>query len=306
MYSRRELGKIALAALPLPLIAAKIDSKFHGVQLGMHTYSFSNLPFDGTLDLALKCMVETGLGECILWGPQMEPAELGNIVRPAPGSERPSPADAQAAREKLAKWRMSVSLDYFKDIRKKFESAGVEIYGLSTGLGPSDEEIARTLEIAQALGCKLLTSGGTLPLAKRLAPMAEKAGIMVGFEGRPNPRSTDPNQISKPENYEEAASLSKNFRIDLDIGDATGGGLDVFQFVQEHHAHMQAIFLKDRRKDRTSMPWGEGDTPVKAVLQLIRDKQYPIHCYVDCDYKTTGDRAADVKRCVEYAKAALA
>jgi hypothetical protein len=35
------------------------------------------------------------------------------------------------AREELVKWRMSVSLDYFRPIRKKFDDAGIEIYGLS-------------------------------------------------------------------------------------------------------------------------------------------------------------------------------
>jgi sugar phosphate isomerase/epimerase len=54
-----------------------------------------------------------------------------------------------------------------------------------------------------------------------------------------------------------------------------------------------------------SVPWGEGDTPIKEILRLVRDSKYPIRCYIDCDYKTT-DRPADVKRSFGYAKAALA
>jgi hypothetical protein len=52
------------------------------------------------------------------------------------------------------------------------------------------------------------------------------------------------------------------------------------------------------------VPWGEGDTPVAEVLRLIRDRQAPVRCYIDCDYKTT-DRPADVKRSFEFAKKAL-
>ena len=42
MYTRRDVGKIALAAVPLAraLAAPKIDSKFYGVQIGAITYSF--------------------------------------------------------------------------------------------------------------------------------------------------------------------------------------------------------------------------------------------------------------------------
>jgi hypothetical protein len=56
------------------------------------------------------------------------------------------------------------------------------------------------------------------------------------------------------------------------------------------------------------MPWGQGDSRIKEILQLVRDKKYPIRCYIDCDYATAEGttRVADVKRCMEFARAALA
>ena len=116
---------------------------------------------------------------------------------------------------------------------------------------------------------------------------------------------TNPDVIAKPENFAAAVALSKDYCISIDVGDATGGGWDSLKFVQDYHDRISLIYLKDRRKDRLSVPWGEGDTPLREILRLIRDKQYPIRCYIDCDYKT-GDRPADVKRSFEYAKAALA
>jgi len=44
---------------------------------------------------------------------------------------------------------------------------------------------------------------------------------------------------------------------------------------------------------------------IKEILRLVKKSEYPIRCYIDCDYKTT-DRPADVKRSFAYAKAALA
>src|SRR5277367_1379559 len=60
-YSRRDLGKIALAAVPLARTYAAINSKFYGVQIGAITYSFNSIASDP--EAIIKAMVEVGLGE---------------------------------------------------------------------------------------------------------------------------------------------------------------------------------------------------------------------------------------------------
>lgn len=52
----------------------------------------------------------------------------------------------------------------------------------------------------------------------------------------------------------------------LDIGDATGAGYDTLQFVRDHHDRLHSVYLKDRRKDRTRVPWGKGHTPIRPIL----------------------------------------
>ena len=313
MFSRRDLGKLALGALPIPATAAKkIDSVVHGIQFGLQSYVFSGIGLaqDSILDVVVKSMVESGVGECDLYAPLVEPAQLWDRIRaggPAgPGATvSPEVTAARAqAREELAKWRMSVSLDYFRTIRKKFADAGVEIYGLSGFPGSTEEELSRTFDIAEACGARLITLGIALSAVKRLAPLVERRGFLLGIQGNPNMSVTNPDVIAKPENFAEAVSLSKNYWISFDIGDASGGGYDALKFVEVYHDRIGLLYLKDRRKDRLSVPWGEGDTPVTEILRLIRDRKYPIRCYIDCDYKTT-NRPADVKRSFEFAKAAL-
>ena len=54
LYTRRDLGKLALAAgAASPLVAAKPDSNFGGVQIGAITYSFRALPSsaDGSAEI---------------------------------------------------------------------------------------------------------------------------------------------------------------------------------------------------------------------------------------------------------------
>jgi len=300
MLSRRDFGRMAL--LPATkMLAKRIDSTFHGVQFGLQSYIFSGigLPPDGILDLVIKSMVECGLGECDLFAPLVEPSQLWERIRAG------GPAARTQAHEELAQWRMTVPLDHFRGIRNKFDTAGIAIHGLSAFPGSTPEELTRTFDIAQVLGARIVTLGVTFPAAMRVAPLAEKRDFIVGIQGDPNLRITDPDVISRPGQYDQALSLCRNYRISFDIGDATGGGYDSLAFVKDRLDRIAVIYLKDRRKDRLSVPWGEGDTPIKEVLRLVKDSQYPIRCYIDCDYKTS-NRPADVKRSFDYAKAALA
>src|SRR3984885_9696539 len=63
-YTRRDLGKIALAAIPLARAYAAINSKFYGVQIGAITYSFNSIASDP--EAIIKAYVEIGLGEAEL------------------------------------------------------------------------------------------------------------------------------------------------------------------------------------------------------------------------------------------------
>jgi sugar phosphate isomerase/epimerase len=302
--SRRNLGKLALGALSAPAMAAqKIDSVVHGIQFGLQSYIFTvtGLPQTNLVDVVIASMVESRLGECDLYAPVVEPAELWNRAR----ATGPDAAAARTqAREELAKWRMSVPLDHYSAIRKKFDDAGIEIYGLSGFASSSDEELNRTFDIAEVMGARLITLNSTLSAAKRMAPSFEKRNLLLGIQAVFNRNATNPDAIAKPEDYAQAVSFSKNYRISFDIGDNTPSGYDLPKFIEDHHESVAMLYLKDRKKDRTSVPWGEGDTPMTQILHLIRDSSYKLRCFIDCDYKTT-DRPADVKRSFAYAKAAL-
>lgn len=303
MISRRDLGKLAAASLPVAALSAtKIDSNIHGIQFGLQTYVFTTagLPQKDLLELAVKSMVGAGLGECDLFAPLVEPAEFWDTIRDSAASA----VNRAEARQALNLWRGSVSLDFYRAIRKKINDAGIEIYGISGFPGGTQKELERTFEIAEVLGASLVTLANSLPAAKEVAPMVDKSRFLVGLQGRPDMHPANPDAISTPANFEEAMALSKNYWMSFDIGDATGGGYDTLPFLETHHDRVALIYLKDRRRDRTSVPWGEGDTPVANVLRLARDRRYPWRCFVDCDYKT-GDRAGDVKQSFEYAKKAL-
>jgi sugar phosphate isomerase/epimerase len=319
MYSRREFGRLALAGLPMTVAFAqdssKINSSFNGVRIGVQSYSFRSLP----LDDAIKAMAGIGIGECELFSGHVEPR-----IGPPPGARPPqSPTGAgsgemtpemreamrEAARkrqEETRKWRLSVPLDHFKDVRKKFDAAGIKLqaYNLSFNDNFTDDEIDRGFQMAEALGVTLVTASSTLSAAKRVAPFAEKYKITVAMHGHSN--LTDPNQFAKPESFAAALAMSKYFAINLDIGHFFAAGFDPVPYIEANHARITNLHIKDRKKENgPNTPWGQGDTPIKQVLQLLKEKKYDIPANIEYEYQGE-DAVVEVGKCFQYIKDSLA
>jgi sugar phosphate isomerase/epimerase len=287
MHSRRDLGKLALAAWPAAKLlqgAKKIDSRINGVQIGAQSYSFRDRP----LDEAIAAMKEIGLGECELWQGHIEGNKRG---------------------EELKQWRLSVPLDSFKAIRAKFDDAGIQLfaYNVSFNDGYTDEEIDRGFQMAKALGVNVITASSTLTAAKKVAPFADKYKIKVAMHGHNN--LTDPNQFAKPESFARAMEMSRYFYVNLDIGHFWSAGYDPVAYIQEHHDRITNLHIKDRIKNdqKANKPFGQGDTPIKEVMQLLKTKKWPIPANIEYEYGTQGmDSVAEVKKCFQYLKDALA
>jgi sugar phosphate isomerase/epimerase len=315
MYSRREFGKLALASLPLSLAFAAGGNKINGVRIGVQSYSFRTM----TLDEAIKAMKDIGIGECELFSGHVEPRPAMGMGGPPPGpptqsNNRQLTPEQQAARreamqkaaEETKKWRLSVSMDHFKAIRKKFDAAGITLqaYNYSFNDRFSDEEIDRGFEMAKALGVKVITASSTLTSAKRVAPFADKHKITVAMHGHSN--LTDPNQFAKPESFAAAMAMSKYFAVNLDVGHFFAAGYDPIAYIEQNHARITNLHLKDRKKaDGPNTVWGEGDTPIKPVLQLLKTKKYNIPANIEYEYRGE-DAVAEVRKCMEYIKTALA
>jgi sugar phosphate isomerase/epimerase len=282
--TRRRFVGFSSAALVAPAIAFAIDSKISGVQIGVQSYSFRDRP----LDEMIAAMVEIGLGECELWQGHVEPRSK------SPG-----------ARDQLRRWRTTVSLDFFKDIRRKFQGAGIELsaYNYSFRDDFTDEEIERGFEMARALGVNALTASSTVSVTKRVAPIAAKYKMMVGMHGHDN--LADPNEFAKPESFETAMRESKWIGLNLDIGHFTAAGYDPLPFLEKYHDRTVTVHIKDRKKNQgPNVVWGEGDTPLKATLELLKARQWKIPANIEYAYKG-GDTVAEVRKCYAYCKSVL-
>jgi len=165
--------------------------------------------------------------------------------------------------------------------------------------------IDRSFQMAQTLGVKVITASSTLSVMPRVVPFAEKYKITVGVHGHSNVK--DPNEFATPESFTKAMAMSKYIGVNLDIGHFFAAGFDPLQFIQEHHDRITNIHVKDRKKnDGPNTPFGEGDTPIKQVLRLMKEKKYKMPANIEYEYKGTEDAAVEVKKCFQYCKEALA
>jgi sugar phosphate isomerase/epimerase len=298
MFTRREFATFALSGLVVRLSGVARAAQaggggtgaINGVRVGAQTYSFRALqrPAEGDMsDVLVKALTECGLRECELWSPQIEPAKV--------------------PREQLRSWRLETPLDHFSAIRKKFNSANITIRAFNYSFNDSftEPEIDRGFEMARALGAEFITASSTLSAAKRVAPFAEKHKMVVAMHNHSNLK--DPNEFATPESFAAAQKLSKYFRVNLDIGHFTAANFDAVAYIREHHATITNLHIKDRKRDQgDNLPWGEGNTPIREVLQLLKQNKWPIGAYLEYEYKGAGTPVDEVKKGIAYMREALA
>lgn len=301
---RREfLKKSAMASIAL-LAAAKYgsasslflpgrpDSKFKGVQIGVITYSYRDMP--GDIHQILKYVVDSGISAIEL---------MGDAVEDFAGK----PSDPK----KVADWRASVSMDKFKEVRKMFNKAGVKIYAFkpnALGKNNTDAEVDYAMNATKVLGAQAVTV--ELPqdaaLSERLGKFGEKHKLYVGYHAHTQATDTA---------WDTALSQSPYNTMNLDCGHyiASGNGNtpeSLLALIKNKHDRITSLHVKDRKTKADggdNVPWGEGDTPIKGILNLLRKNKYKFPATIELEYKIPAgsDAVQEVKKCLVYAEKAL-
>jgi sugar phosphate isomerase/epimerase len=321
-YSRRQFGKVALTTLPLAaaalsnlklvFAAEKPDSKFDGVEIGVIIpYSYHNMPNDA--ESLLTFMVRDGLSGAEIQSPPVEefagapkdPNENGPATR-RPGNSPEAIAVRKSYAEEMTKWRLSAPMAKFVELRRMYNKAGVTLYGfkLQLTMDMPDAEYDYAFKAAKTLGANQLTM--ELPKdpneSKRIGEFAGKHKFMVGYHAHLQ---------ANPTAWDVAMSQSPYNGINMDIGHyVAAGNHDALDFIRKNHARITSIHLKDRKYKENvgqNMPWGQGDTPIKEVLQLMKTERYKFPGAIELEYAPPegSDSEKEIVKCLAYAKAAL-
>lgn len=293
-------------------VSTKPNSKFEGIQIGVITYSYRSMPHD--VDKLIEFCLASGISAIELMGDAVEEyagkPKADFSWRSGPRQPMTDLQKAQVAtyNKQVADWRATVSMDKFMEVRKKFDAAGIKIYAFKpNAFSPNntDEEVSYGMRVAKVLGAKSVTL--ELPndpmQSKRLGELGEKHKMLVGYHN--HTQATDVL-------WDVALSQSPNNSINFDAGHylAAGGKNTIpalLAFIEKNHKRISSMHLKDRTTPEHgagNLPWGTGDTPMKEIFQLMKDKKMKFPVSVELEYAIPegSDAIKEVVKCVSHAK----
>ena len=291
-------GRVLGGEAPLKAATAsgKPNSVFNGVHIGCITYSYR-----GGINSAedtLKALIQDGLSEVeLMGGPIQSYAGLsggGARGRKEGPAEQPAkPTDAQRQGQ-LAKCQ---------ELRKMYNDAGVNIHIHKIDFGQSDEEIDFNFQVAKALGCVGITAERSEALAKKLAPFANQHKIWVAFHNHTN-------NYPVMDKADPILAYGQYIGFNFDVGHYFAGtkGLSPIPVIEKYHDRIVSLHMKDRTADGGNLPWGQGKTPIKEILQLMRKEKWTFPADIELEYAIPqgSNSVAEVAKCVQYCKDALA
>ena len=275
--------------------SGKPNSVFNGVRIGCITYSYRGGV--NSAEDTLKALIQDGLSEVeLMGGPIQAYAGSGGggaRGRKSGSAEQPAkPTDPRQAQ--LAKCM---------ELRKMYNDAGVNIHIQKIGFGKSDEEIDFNFQVAKALGCVGITTERSEALAKKLAPFADKHKIWVAFHNHTN-------NYPVMDKTDPILSYGEYIGFDFDVGHYFAGtkGRSPLPVIEKYHDRIVSLHLKDRTAEGGNLPWGQGKTPIKEILQLMRKEKWTFPADIELEYNIPkgSDSVAEVAKCVRYCKDALA
>jgi sugar phosphate isomerase/epimerase len=284
----------------------KPDSKVGGVQLGVTTYSYGSMPH--RVDDCIQYLLYAGVNSIELRNVAEEDLGIPQVQRPARGAqltekERADLAKAaEGIKEEQRKWRLSLPMDRYADMRKKFNSAGIDVY--ITKFAPSawsDEEIDYAYTAAKVLGSIGITDELSDAACQRLGKFAEKHNSLAMFHTH--------GQVADPGfSFDKYLAYSPANMLNLDAGHYYGAtGLHPNDVIIKYHDRMRSIHIKDKTGPKnatpnTNKPFGEGETPIADVLLLLKKEKWPIRVDVELEYPIPqgSDAAKETKKCIDY------
>lgn len=306
-------GKSALAS---NFFQSRPNSLIKGVQIGVTTYSYRSMP--GHPDLLLQYCIDSNINAVELKGDEVE-AYLGKPLNTIKMPKKVAGQSAELSDElkaqinqyqkEVANWRETISMDKFAALGKKFNAAGVYLFAYKPNcMAPenTDGEINYALNASRALGANSVSVELPSDAAhtQRLGDLAKKAKIYIGYHAHLQATETA---------WDLALAQSPYNSLNLDCGHYMAAGNtkeSLLNLIETKHKRITSMHLKDRKSKANggkNMPWGEGDTPLKEILTLMKEKKYKMSATIELEYDipTGSDAVKETKRCRDYAQQLL-
>ena len=322
------LGTTNLWGIPKYLPNRSLLKKtINGVQLGLITYSFRALK-DQSAEATLQYILDCGVNSIELMGKTAESfisrpenkinkRTYYNLSRKKRNNSLSKDEEKELGELKkqqnsydkeVLTWKKTRSISRFSDLRKMYNSAGVEIYAFKPNYllrkGNSDSDINYAMQAGKLLGASHVTI--ELPEdnnhSLKLGKLAKRNGIKVAYHGH---------EQQHAKWWDTALEQSSHNAMNLDLGHyIAAGNTDAIELIEKQHPNILSMHVKDRKNPKNgkkNMPFGQGDTPIIDVLQMMRDNSYNFAATIEYEYQTPKDSSIieEIKKSIEYCQNAL-
>ncbi len=218
--------------------------------------------------------------------------------------------EQKAAVDAERKWRLGLSMDIFKDLRKLYNDAGVSIYAVKDVRQETDEDLDYTFTVARTLGASQVTlelpSGPNAQATfQRMGEWALKYKIFAAYHTHQQGSMTA---------LDEAFAASKGNMANVDLGHfmaANNPGGTPLDFLNKFHDRIASYHLKDRTSSShcaLNLPWGTGETPIPEILRTVEKNKWTMPGSIELEYDIPegSDAVKEVAKCLEFCRRALA
>jgi sugar phosphate isomerase/epimerase len=136
---------------------------------------------------------------------------------------------------------------------------------------------------------------------QRLGDLGAKNKVYVGYHAHLQATDTL---------WDVALGQSPYNSLNLDCGHyiAVGGKNtkeSLLALIEAKHDRITSMHIKDRTVDgKGNLAWGKGDTPLRDILLLMKNKSYTFPASIELEYDIPegSDAVKEVVKCVAYAK----
>lgn len=217
--------------------------------------------------------------------------------------------EQKAAVEAERKWRLGLSMDIFKELRKLYNDAGVSIYAVKDVRQETDEDLDYTFTVAKTLGASHVTlelpnGPNAQATFQRMGEWAVKHKMFAAYHTHQQGSMTA---------LDEAFAASKGNMANVDLGHfmaANNPGGTPLDFLNKFHDRIASYHLKDRTSVAhcaLNLPWGTGETPIQEILRTVEKNKWTIPGSIELEYEIPegSDAVKEVGKCLEFCRRAL-
>ena len=247
-----------------------------------------------------------------------QPGAGGRPMRMQRPEPEPLTEEEQALQDKyneeLAAFRNDPNiLDKWATLKKKFDDAGIDIHILKWTAGDTDEELDYSFQVAKTMGAVGITTELSEESCQTLGVAAERNGMLAIYHNHGQYAEMTVVEIEKWLAYSAANRLNFDCGHYFGSGYKDSTGLSPIEFIDHFHDRIVSVHCKDKTAvdnqtiSNTNQVWGQGETPLREILQHVRDNYPHLYCDVELEYdvKAWSDSAKEVGKCIRYMREAL-